>query len=262
MIGHSRVYTHLVIACVVAITATNAVVRTVRTTDRFSSLGELERIVPHRSRDEKFVSSDTCQACHPEHYASWHKTFHRTMTQVASSQTVSGDFRDVQLEYHEKRFRLQQRGEEFWVIEGSEERRVFMTTGSHHYQVYWLRSRDGDWLENFPFVYLLDDRRWVPRNDAFMMPPEISRLPEKPRTWNSSCIQCHSTHGQPGIDPGPVFHGTVVAELGIACEACHGPAEEHVRVNRDPLRRYAKHMAGEPDSSIVHPAQATSSLHR
>ena len=27
-------------------------------------------------------------------------------------------------------------------------------------------------------------------------------------------------------------------ELGIACEACHGPAEEHVRFYRSPVRRY------------------------
>jgi len=31
-----------------------------------------------------YRSSDTCRACHPSQYASWHASYHRTMTQVAT----------------------------------------------------------------------------------------------------------------------------------------------------------------------------------
>src|SRR5262245_48411079 len=33
-------------------------------------------------RRSGFVSSDACRSCHPEQYSSWHRTYHRTMTQV------------------------------------------------------------------------------------------------------------------------------------------------------------------------------------
>jgi hypothetical protein len=48
---------------------------------------------------------------------------------------------------------------------------------------------------------------------------------------------------------------TFVGEFGIACEACHGPAEQHVRLNRNPARRYGLYRTDDGDSSIVQPAR-------
>ena len=47
-------------------------------------------------------------------------------------------------------------------------------------------------------------------------------------------------------------------ELGIACEACHGPAEEHVRFYQSPVRRYLRYFrqVQDPDAcdpTIVNP---------
>src|SRR5687767_4747285 len=33
--------------------------------------------VPQQGRPGGFVSSDTCQSCHPDQYASWHQSYHR-----------------------------------------------------------------------------------------------------------------------------------------------------------------------------------------
>ena len=44
-----------------------------------------------------------------------------------------------------------------------------------------------------------------------------------------------------------------MVELGIACERCHGAAEEHVRANRNPARRYALHVGAEGDPTVVNP---------
>src|SRR5262245_60426469 len=42
-------------------------------------------------RPVPYARSGSCQPCHPDHYDSWHRTFHRTMTQIASSASVLGD---------------------------------------------------------------------------------------------------------------------------------------------------------------------------
>ena len=32
-----------------------------------------------------YVSSNACLSCHPDQYSSWHRSYHRTMTQVDST---------------------------------------------------------------------------------------------------------------------------------------------------------------------------------
>jgi hypothetical protein len=38
-----------------------------------------------------FVGSAACRGCHDDHLASWHRTFHRTMTAEANAESVRGD---------------------------------------------------------------------------------------------------------------------------------------------------------------------------
>ena len=68
---------------------------------------------PHLGRPEKYVTSVTCQACHPDQYASWHQSFHRTMTQVASPESVRGKFDNVALEFEGDVYHLEKSGDEF-----------------------------------------------------------------------------------------------------------------------------------------------------
>src|SRR5205823_3210998 len=67
--------------------------------------------------------------------------------------------------------------------------------------------------------------------------------------------RCHSTAGQPLALIGGKELASRVAEIGIACEACHGPAEAHVEANRNTLRRYVEHLSGGRDDTIVNPAR-------
>src|SRR3712207_7676206 len=39
-----------------------------------------------------FRSSDACRACHPAQHATWHRSFHRTMTQYATPDAVKASF--------------------------------------------------------------------------------------------------------------------------------------------------------------------------
>ncbi|HSH76533.1 MAG TPA: multiheme c-type cytochrome, partial [Longimicrobiales bacterium] len=265
--------------------ATVAGVFWVPSTDR-----DLEDRLPSETSGRGFTTSDTCQACHPDQYDSWHRSYHRTMTQVATPSTVLADF-DAVLEDRGHRWRFERRGDELWVempdpvwfenppwlMQALDESwpdspprieaRIVMTTGSHHMQNYWvrrpaggdaaLRPDDGT-LVQVPWVWLIEEGRWIPNQDSFLAPPSSSL--GGVAEWNASCSQCHSVGTEPRVLEASDGFDTRTVELGIACEACHGPAERHVERYRSPLRRYLRHLrtAGgddSPDPTIVNPAK-------
>ncbi len=152
-------------------------------------------------------------------------------------------------------------------------RRVLLTTGSHNMQVYWVAAETPRKLHSFPYAYLLDepdrdfdaalDRqaslddagprgRWVPNESTLLRPP----LEGGVYTWNHVCIKCHSVAPQPGLaHEGRGRVDTRVAELGIACESCHGPGEAHVARHRGPVRRYRAHLEPAEGDALVNPAR-------
>src|SRR5829696_9916880 len=51
-------------------------------------------------------SSDGCAKCHADHYESWQRSYHRTMTREATPEQVKGDFEDAVHDYQGLRTRL------------------------------------------------------------------------------------------------------------------------------------------------------------
>ncbi|REJ86490.1 MAG: C cytochrome precursor [Planctomycetota bacterium] len=256
-------------AAALATTAWIVIQRDESAGDRSASTESVPRVQtavggPRIDRSSGFVGSDACRDCHSGQHASWYATYHRTMTQVPSPETVIGDFDDPDLPECGLPFDLRLlRDDEQFFIEmaaeglGEQRRPVVLTTGSHHMQVYWMSLDEStSALGMLPYAYLRDEARWVPRHAAFLRPPQPVADNELGR-WNLVCIQCHTTFGRPGFthydDPDHVYFDGVdsrVAELGISCEACHGPGEAHVRFQR---RR-----GGTADSKEDPPLQAAS----
>jgi len=238
---------------------------------------------PREGRPGGYLTSDSCRSCHPNQHDSWRSSFHRTMTQRATPESVRGDFNGQTLQYDSKTYRLQRRGDEFWcdmvdpdweyveilkrrsrgepgpippalyAVAPRTEKRIGMLTGSHFMQACWVASTHGNMQFNLPFTYVFEMQRWVPRNDVFLIDPSRPWVPD---VWNVNCILCHATAGQPRQDAKTAVIDSRTAELGIACEACHGPTAEHVRANAEPRRRYQLHYSRKPDPTVFNPARA------
>lgn len=229
---------------------------------------------PIQLAEDGYVSSQTCKACHPDQYSTWHASYHRTMTQVATPDTIATSFDDVTVaDVHGRPMNLQRRGTRLWAefddpdasasVESRPriERQVVMITGSHHQQVYWYATGQNRLVGQLPGVYLIREQRWIPRRAAVLHPPSDPPFSETGH-WNSTCIACHATHGKPQFDTpfgsAPLrtqVVGTTAAEFGISCEACHGPSDNHAALNRTPLRRYWLYLTGQPDPSTVNPTR-------
>jgi len=231
---------------------------------------ELAKQRPIEVQEDDYAHSDSCKACHPGEYGTWHDSYHRTMTQVASPQAVLGDFNNVTLRFGGRSYRLFRRGDQFlvemddpaWMGDGTPprvERPIVMTTGSHNLQVYWFSTGRGREVAQLPFDYRIAEKEWIPDHLSFVRPPLQmgEKLPvAAPGMWEVGCIRCHATDGRPREMMTEHGHSdTHVAEFGIACEACHGPGGAHVAANKNPKRRYQFHFKGAGDPTIVHPGR-------
>jgi hypothetical protein len=227
-----------------------------------------------------FTGSNACRSCHPAEHASWHASYHRSMTQratlaaVASPALRAGE--RLRVEVDGRKLELFSRGEQLWAsvpdpsltagLAAADYDRAFaasplrdvpvqLLTGSHRHQAFWVKAvRQGE-LRALPVVYVIDEARLVPRREAFLNPPDA---PEPNVRWNSNCVQCHAVAGAPGHDERRDVFETTSAELGIACEACHGAGAAHVRSMQNPLTRYLARgsRAGQPN--VVDPRKLTS----
>ncbi len=203
-----------------------------------------------------YVTSNTCRACHPGNYASWHTSFHRTMTQVATPTTLIPTAEEVELSAAGRQYKLTQRDNKIFVSDRSlgekdysPPREVVLLTGSHTLQILWTETGQGRTLEQFPFAYIIAEKMWAPVTQTFLMPPETKEA-YSIGAWNGACMDCHVTQGVSQFVAGNKWD-TTVAEFGIACEACHSEGREHIDANRNPLRRWKLHLTQSADATIA-----------
>lgn len=207
---------------------------------------QLATALPSPSDSDRYATSDTCQGCHPAAYASWYGSYHRTMTQEATPEAVVAPFDGQELEARGRRVRLERIGDGYYarlmVGPNPPRDRIVLTTGSHHFQNYWMIQEEG-WLMQVPWVWLIEEQRWVPTPDSFLQPAPTEAMP--PAMWNNNCIYCHTVGGV-GLGRNPKKSAdSKVAELGVGCEACHRGAAEHVETLTNPAARYRRHLFGD-----------------
>ncbi len=218
--------------------------------------------------DSGYVGSEQCALCHREQYESWHRSYHRTMTQVASLEAIQPNVERLTLRTEESEYRLQHRDDQVWVNMPDPEwqlqqlhsrqfhertirqlprieRPIVMTTGSHHQQCFWVQGKRSGELWMIPWAYHIADRKWVPMESNFIRPPDEGPIVAR---WNDNCIACHSVAPIAGLDPKSGRTNSHVSELGIGCEACHGPAGSHIEHHRGELA----------DETIIRPDRLSS----
>lgn len=228
-----------------------------------------------------YTGSAACADCHTDRHESWHRTFHRTMTQDADAQSVRGAFDGKSLTAFGGVVQPVQTdtGFAFKYLDaatGAEQATlpVARTVGSHRYQQYLTQAADKtETYYRLHYLWHMEDQRWVHMNAAFLG-DDAQPFDAQVTTWNSTCVFCHNTGPQPKASNLEALRAraragervdarselrfdTQLAELGIGCEACHGPGGEHVaRMQRFDLRQVAGWFKGR-DRSIVNPERLT-----
>ncbi len=225
---------------------------------------------------DEWAGSDSCIECHKDRHESWYRTYHRTMTQEAGTASVLGRFDGEPVTYWGMTIRPVRRGGRFFFEylapqngEKIAEYEVLRTVGSHRYQQYLTRvpGAAGTYYR-LHLLWHIEDRRWVHMNGVFLG-PDTQPFDAQVTIWNHNCIFCHNTGPEPGllnedelraqmqggasvVDLEAAIYDSKVAELGIACETCHGPGARHVAENQFLPTRWWRRFIGR-DVSIVQP---------
>ena len=212
--------------------------------------------------DAGYLESGDCRKCHETNYTSWHATFHRTMTQEAGPESILGDFeRENTITYQGVRSEMTREKGAYWMkftgVDGkTQQHEIVRTVGSRRIQQYLTKT--GDTWSRLPVAYDLVQRRWMHLNGSFFYPdgtPYTQHVAE----WNVNCVFCHNVKAQPGLDWNNRTWKTEVAELGIACGACHGPAGEHAQRALSPVTRSRWQLERTNRAgSISHPTRPSS----
>ncbi len=185
------------------------------------------------------------------------------MTREATPENVLGDFeRDRVLEYGGVRAEMVRVGDRYEMRLTDQQGRkqslpIVRTVGSRRIQQYL--TADKDRLVRLPVAYDLVNRRWMHLNGSFFH-ADGADYRQPVAEWNSNCVFCHNVKAQPGFDWSRKTWKTEVAELGVACGACHGPAADHAQVASWPLTRYRWHLGDgtAPPVAVTHPAKLDS----
>ena len=183
-------------------------------------------------RSADYVGSSACESCHTDAYARWKASLHIQMTRPVADATILGDFsRAATLSAHGRSYEFGTRqGQPFVTVraEGraAETHRVDYTLGSKRFQGYLSTLADGR-IYVLPVFWHVEAKRWIDWKETTPIPDGAHALKQ---IWNDNCFNCHATNLNRGYVAASATYKTSWTELGIGCEACHGPGREHVAV--------------------------------
>jgi predicted CXXCH cytochrome family protein len=185
----------------------------------------------------QYVGGQTCAECHQPEFDLWRGSHHDRAMEVATEETVLGDFNNATFERLGVTTRFFRRDGKFMVnTEGPDgenhDYEIKYTFGIDPLQQYMVEFPKGR-VQVLRVSWDTHSKRWFE-----VTPPDApnERLdPDDPlhwtgvaQNWNTTCAECHSTNLQKNFDLATDTFHTTFAEIDVSCEECHGPGSTHV----------------------------------
>jgi predicted CXXCH cytochrome family protein len=203
--------------------------------------------LPEQYSRPGYVGRQTCIECHQGEHEQWTGSHHDLAMDLATPETVLGDFGDVEFTHHGITSRLYREGEKYMIrtegptgeLEDFHVKYVFGVTPLQQYMVEFDRPA-GMPEDEIARVQVLRISWDTVRKEWFYMPPPDVAEKLEPQDdlhwtgvaqrWNTMCADCHSTNLEKNYDVATGQYHTTFSEIDVSCEACHGPGEAHVKL--------------------------------
>jgi len=184
-----------------------------------------------------YVGAGKCKQCHKDIYKGWKSTLHPYKFQHASPVNVAGDFsKNNHIEIDGKTTTMFEKNKEYFITTTGPDNKehtykVVYVIGEFWKQLYVTEFSNGE-LHILPAMWIVKTRSW-----------------QKSKYWSDtiyqySCSGCHNTGTQINFDKSSNTFNTTWSDMGVACEACHGPAGDHLNAEKN-----------DKSATIVNPAK-------
>ena len=192
-----------------------------------------------------YVGRQTCAECHQQELKQWQGSHHDLAMDVATEETVLGDFDNATLEHHGVTSTMFRKDGKFFVnTEGPdgemadfEVQWVFGVDPLQQYMVEFDRAPDAERgeigrVQVLRLCWDTHKKRWfhldAPDVSGRLDPSDDLHWTGVAQRWNTMCADCHSTNLQKNYDPHTQQYRTTFSEIDVSCETCHGPGSLHV----------------------------------
>lgn len=189
------------------------------------------------STEATFVGGSTCIECHEKEFEDWKGSDHDLAMDFATSKSVYGDFNQAEINRNGQIHKAYKKGEEFFVLtDGADgkmqEYQIKYVFGHFPLQQYLVEFENGR-LQTLALTWNSLDSNWYYMADSVYRNMDVNHdnwlhWTNQSQNWNSMCADCHSTNLQMGFDIDNNAYHTTYSEIDVSCEACHGPASNHL----------------------------------
>ncbi|PSL22000.1 multiheme c-type cytochrome [Shimia abyssi] len=182
-----------------------------------------------------YVGSDACVDCHTAETEAWEQSHHAKAWRWPDADMLLGAFQGEVFEHDGMRA-------EFWMDGDTRMVRVTEKDGvTTEYPVHSvggvapleqliLETKPGN-LQSFDVTWDVENQRWYHLYPDQDLPPNDGLHWTGPyKNWNARCAECHATGYNKNFDAPAASYKSTQVEIGVGCEACHGPGARHIEL--------------------------------
>lgn len=185
-----------------------------------------------------YTGRASCIECHKKEDDLWKGSHHDMAMDTATSGTVLGNFDNYEFRHRGRTHRMFRRDGKFFINTNGPDGefrdfQVAYTFGFTPLQQY-LVPFEGGKLQCLPIAWDTEKKKWFHLGDTVYKGQDIKPdnwlyWTNQAQNWNGMCADCHSTNLKKNYNPQTGAFHTTWSEIDVSCEACHGPASEHIK---------------------------------
>ncbi len=200
--------------------------------------------------EPKYTGSESCKQCHWREHDSWNHTLHSKFVQPVDEFTVIGDFKrnnslTVSVTGKAPELANKKITSKMFIKDGKyyvntigpdgkfRDYEISYVIGINRRQNYITKFPNGE-LHVLPVEWEDGEKKWEDYNGLERhYPGDGNYWSDAGRIWQFKCGSCHVTGMEINYNRDSDSFDTTWVDLGIGCEACHGPGSNHIIAAKD-----------------------------